>query len=142
MNIYLHKEHGLNPTMNTCFYCGETKDILLVGAKVSKFKKAGFADSTGKMNMQIGVTDMEPCSKCAEHMKQGIVLISAKDEKVVGNNPYRTGGWIVIKEEALSKMINIELFKKIQIKRFAFIPDTVWDMLGLPRGKVKGVPTE
>ena len=47
MSISLHKEHGLNPTMDTCFYCNEPKDILLVGARVSKFKEAGLADETG-----------------------------------------------------------------------------------------------
>ena len=141
MNIYLHKEHGLNPTMDTCFYCGKAKDILLVGARVQKFKEAGLADSTGKMNMQIGVTDMEPCNKCTEYMKQGIILISCRDDSDI-KNPYRTGGWIVIKKEAVKRMIDPELFEQIREKRFAFIPDTVWDMLGLPRGKVEGVPTE
>ena len=141
MNIYLHKEHGLNPTMNTCFYCGKTKDILLVGARVSKFKEAGLADSTGKMNMHIGVTDMEPCSKCAGYMKQGIILVSCKDD-TEPENPYRTGGWLVIKEEALGKMIDTKLFEQIKKTRFSFVPDDAWDMLGLPRGKVEGVPTK
>ena len=140
--IMLHKEHGLNPTMDTCFYCNKPKDILLIGSRVSKFKEAGLADETGRMNHQIGVLDMEPCSECAGYIKQGIILISCKDEdgneneKEIGNNPYRTGGWIVIKEEALGRMINKELFEDLKKKRFAFVPDAVWDMLKLPRGEV------
>ena len=141
MNMYLHKKHGLNPTMDTCFYCGQAKDILLIGAKVSKFQEADLADSTGKMNMQIGVMNMEPCGKCAEYMKQGIILISCKDDKDP-KNPYRTGGWVVIKEEALNKMIDTELFEDIKKRRFVFMPDEAWDKMGLPRGKVEGIPSE
>lgn len=33
-NIRLHKDFGLNPTLPTCFYCGEeTSEIALLGAK-------------------------------------------------------------------------------------------------------------
>ena len=32
-SIRLHKEHSLNPTLCTCFYCGkETGEIALLGA--------------------------------------------------------------------------------------------------------------
>jgi len=139
MNIQLHPKHGLNPTMDTCFYCGEAKNILLVGNHTQRFKEEGLADSTGRMNHQIGVTDMEPCSNCAKYMKQGIILISTKDE--INDEPYRTGGWVVIKEEALKRMINVELFEQIRKKHFAFVPDVVWDKLGLPRGEVEGIPS-
>jgi len=141
MSIHLHQKHRVNPTIDTCFYCNKPKDILLVGARVQKFKEAGLADSTGKMNHQIGVTNMAPCSKCAGYMKQGIILISCKDDGDT-KNPYRTGGWLVIKEEALGKVIDIKLFEQLQINRFAFVPDDAWDKLGLPRGEVEGVPTE
>jgi len=125
--------------MDTCFYCGEAKDILLVGSHTQRFQEESLADSTGKMNTQIGVTNMEPCNKCAKYMKQGIILISTKNE--ISDEPYRTGGWIVIKEEALKRMVNIELFEQIRKKRFAFVPDAVWDKLGLPRGEVEGIPS-
>ena len=87
------------------------------------------------MNHQVGVLNMDPCSECAGYMKQGIILISCGNEEI-GNNPYRTGGWIVIKEEALGRMIDEELFEDLKKKRFAFVPDAVWDMLKLPREEV------
>jgi hypothetical protein len=74
--------------------------------------------------------DKEPCDKCKEYMKQGIILISVRDGEG-GDNPYRTGGWTVIKEEAVRRM-----FKDVDLyKRVAFVHDSVWDMVGLPREK-------
>lgn len=150
MGILLHRKHGLNPTMNRCFYCLEHKDILLVGAKTQQFKDAGLADSDGRMHMDIGVTDMEPCQKCAGHMKQGIILISIREpEKSMVNdkgrlkdkipNPYRTGGWVVVKEDAIEKMIiNKDLVDYALKVRWLFIVDEVWDALQIPRGDING----
>ena len=41
MSIILHKEHGVNPSMTTCYFCGKSKDILLVGSRTKAFKEAG-----------------------------------------------------------------------------------------------------
>jgi hypothetical protein len=79
-------------------------------------------------------------------MKLGIILISIDEKKTGSNtdNPYRTGGWIVIKEEALRR-IGIkppELEAHILRARVCFMPDDAWDRLGLPpRGeKVESTP--
>ena len=67
-------------------------------------------------------------------MKQGVILISTKGGEH-GNNPYRTGGWCVIKDEAIERMIsNTDLREHILRARVAFVPDEAWDFLGLPRG--------
>lgn len=130
----LHSKHGLNLTMTTCFFCGETKDILLIGAQVARAKEAGLCNPDGKMNASVGCIDKEPCHKCQECMEQGIILISVKDGDE-GDNPYRTGGWVVVKEEAIKRMVSPEeLINDIVKKRVAFIPDEAWNMLGLPKG--------
>lgn len=132
----IHQKYGVNSTMTTCFYCGEPKDILLVGAAVAKAKEAGLCSSDGKMDRSIGCIDKEPCQKCQEYMKQGIILISVKDGEE-GDNPYRTGGWVVIKEEVIKRIVQPEAIAVDIIKqRMAFIPDAVWGALGLPRGMV------
>lgn len=131
--MYLHHKHGINPTMTTCFLCRETKDILLVGAKIKAFKKEGLCSKDGEMNHQIGCIDKEPCQKCKEIMEQGIIFISTKDDDI----EYRTGGWCAIKESAVRKMgIKPEsMLNDICKSRVCFIQDSVYDSFELPRGQ-------
>lgn len=68
--------------------------------------------------------------------------MSTKDEDVGSENPYRTGGWIVVRDQFIQGAIRQEFTRESILKaRFAFVPDTVWDRLGLPRGPVDGVPS-
>ena len=135
MSIRLHSKHGLNPTMTKCFFCGESKDILLVGSKVTQFRNAGVpVSSDGKMPMNIGAVGYEPCQKCKKYMDMGVILISVKDGEE-GKNPYRTGGWVVVKDDYISKVFDTHISQDILKNRVAFIPDESWDRLGLPRGK-------
>ncbi|MHC4951494.1 MAG: hypothetical protein ACYTEU_11005, partial [Planctomycetota bacterium] len=107
----LHKKYGLNPTMTNCYFCNEPDSILLPGSATKKFKEAGLAAEDGEMKPNIGVLDMTPCSKCADFMKKGIILISIKDDttekqmKASISNPYRTGAWCVVKQEAVERMV-------------------------------------
>ena len=122
----LHPKYGVNPTLTTCFICGETNEIILVGAHTKKLEEAGIARSDGEMPMQIGAINKEPCQKCKEYMKQGVILISVRDGES-GDNPYRTGGWVVVKKEAAKKIFGDK------IKSIAFVEDKLWDKVKLPR---------
>jgi len=130
--VRVHKKYGLNPTMSNCFFCGEAKDIWLIGARTGRFKEAGLASSDGEMNREIGVVDTEPCQKCQEYMKQGVILISVRDGEG-GKNPYRTGGWCVVKECVIKEAFSPpELIENILEARMSFVCDTAWGRLGLP----------
>lgn len=130
--IRLSKEYGVNPTMTQCFYCCEPKDILLVGASS---KRMFGTDEAPRM---CGILDREPCQKCKEHMKAGIIIISVDESKSDDEkNPYRTGGWWVIKEEAIRRMLGDgcpDLLADILKRRAVFMPDEVCDMIGLVKG--------
>jgi hypothetical protein len=142
-HINLSKEHGVNPGLENCFYCNEPKGVILYGAigRGSKMHKA--VKSAG---LELGrngeapnglVMDYEPCHKCQEYMKQGVILISVRgtDDEKERRNPYRTGGWVVVKDELIERIVHPkELADAILEKRVAFIPDEAWDMIGLPRG--------
>ena len=93
MSLRLHKEHGVNPTISQCYYCGKDKNQLaLLGARYK-----------GKAPMHM-VTDLEPCDKCKPKLAQGITFIHCADD---GNekDPKPTGGYSVVKEKAAKKMI-------------------------------------
>jgi hypothetical protein len=84
-------------------------------------------------------------------MKQGVIVISIADDttaeemkpteienrygRVVGStppNPYRTGGWAVVKDEAIVRMTqdNPDYQKFALEKRFMFITSSAWNLLG------------
>lgn len=112
--LKLHPSFGVNPTIPICFVCGKEKNetVLLGNSYRNKAPK----------NMCL---NDEPCDQCKEYMKQGIILISVKDN----DKDCRTGNWCVIKEESF-----IKIFGKTK-SRIVFIADTIWDKVGLPRAR-------
>ena len=141
--VYLHPKHGVNPTIVNCFFCNKPREIWLVGAKVQKFREAGLTRHNGEMKPSIGCVDKEPCDKCKGYMAKGVIMISTKDGEE-GDDPYRTGGWVVVTEECIKRMLpkSQALLENILRSRVCFLHDEAWDVLGLPRGPMEGVPTE
>jgi hypothetical protein len=82
----------------------------------------------------------EPCADCAKWMEQGCILMSVDPVRSVSHDdPYRTGGWIVLREEAVRRMFDAQMVKHVLEARVAFIEDEAWDSLGLPRGDAAAV---
>jgi len=119
----LSKKHGVNPCIVKCFVCQEdTGELALLGHLPNDAEAPREA-----------VLNTEPCPKCQDHMKQGVILISVRNGET-GNNPYRTGDWVVIKEEALKRFVQPpSLLTHILKARMAFIDDQTWDFIKLPR---------
>ncbi len=88
-NIRLHAKYGLNPTLSTCFYCGqETGDIAILGANY---------DGEAPRHM---CTSLEPCDECKEKFKDTVLVIEARrDER---DKPIPTGRWVAIKKECVT----------------------------------------
>lgn len=135
-SIRLHPKHGLNPTITTCFWCGEDKnEIALLGAAYSR-------EAPRHM-----LLNYDPCDGCKENMEKGIVLIEA-DTSPFGKNQqpmqrdsvhgdiYPSGRWCVISEEATMRMLPEGPHRDSVIKhRKAFIEPTVAD-------RIFGAPTK
>src|SRR5262245_10908683 len=121
-SIRLSPKHGVNPTIPLCWFCNAPKnEVLLVGLLPS--------DQEAPRNT---VWDRRPCDKCAGLMEQGVILISTRDE--AGDNPYRSGGWVVVKAEFIERVVSDPAVRaKILDARWVFVPDPAWDRLGLPR---------
>lgn len=113
--------------LGTCFYCGEAKEILL-----DKRLRKSLPHSA--------CYNTEPCDKCKGYMKLGIMLLSVRDGEESKDDPYRTGCMAVVREEALKDIIgNVKLFEDIKKRRMAFVPDSTWDALGLPRASINNI---
>ena len=107
---------GSNVALTCCFFCGKSDKILLA----TRYRHDG--EPVHDLSKLDGtVTDMEPCSECAGLMTQGILFLgiregegeklaiaheAAKTENRKNSipNPYRTGDFVVIKEESVRRM--------------------------------------
>jgi len=113
--------------MGQCYFCGSDSVVLLD----RRLKKS--------LPRKVGVVDMEPCNDCKGHMKLGIVLISIADsttnEQMKGRfpNPCRTGGWVVVTQDFVERIFSGEVKAFALGRRFSFITDEAWEMIGLPR---------
>ncbi len=128
--------------MARCFFCLKEDRILL---------ERRIDPATGQLRQTLprdcGVVDMSPCHECEAYMKQGILLISvrsgeldqiAKHFRPFIPNPFRTGGWCVVKQEAIERIVeNAELRADILRHRWTFVEDDVWNAIGLPRGEAE-----
>jgi hypothetical protein len=122
-----------------CFFCGAADRIAI---------DTRLRDSLPHQ----AVHDMEPCPQCQGRMQQGVILISVRDgemEKVEAAhraykqkfnrtkptqfipNPYRSGGWWVVTDTAIRAMLNEPLATQILRQRWAFIPHSIAEQVGL-----------
>ncbi len=108
--------------LSQCFFCGGNKNEIM------------FDRLLRNRLPHRAVYDKEPCDKCKEYMQMGIILISVKNKETDRNNPYKTGGWCVVKEDAVKRFpFDSGSIQSMLDKRVAFLEDEVWDMIGLPR---------
>ena len=100
--IRLSEKHGVNPSKQVCFFCGEVKGLMLLG------KLKGDAKAPDKL-----MVDYEPCESCAEKFKQGILWIEssaapiAPNQAPIVNGAYPTGRWCVTTEALLDKLATL-----------------------------------
>jgi len=90
--------------LTKCFYCGGPGDILL--------NRRPQHPSSVVRQAHGAVINMEPCNECKANMKLGIILIGVDDAKSDPGwnkqripNPYRSGLYVVVREEAFRRMI-------------------------------------
>lgn len=86
MSILLSEKYGVNPSMNTCFYCGETTGIALMG-KLPGDKEAP----------RYCCSSVTPCEKCAEKYKDYVLIVEMPDCE----NSTPTGRWFALKKDIL-----------------------------------------
>ena len=144
--IRVSSEHGVNPSVGLCYFCNEPKEVVLLGALSPQRRDQIFGPelSAEAAHEDVGnsaaaprqaVYNMEPCAKCEEYMRLGIICISVDPVHTTDKrNPHRTGGWAVVREEAVQRALanEAELLKEVLAKRVMFIEDEVWLLLGLP----------
>jgi len=121
--IRVSEKHGVNPSLGVCFYCGEDDGTVVLPGRLKNDAQAPHK----------AVWTRDPCSKCQGYMNQGVILIEVDEKKTVDHSdPYRVGGFAVVRDEAIEKIFDPpELVKDILRKRIAFITTETWNLVGL-----------
>ena len=122
-SIRLSKEFGVNPSIASCYYCGEsTNEIILFGAGYKDPKTGRSAQAP----MRGPAISLEPCPKCRETYKDYYFLV----ESIDGRSP--SGDYILLKKEVWTKIFNVP----IPPKGIAFIdPEGMAKIKGMmPKG--------
>ena len=124
-SLRLSEKHGVNPMIPCCFYCNKNKNEILLMGKM----KGDVEAPRGQ------VIDRVPCDECASYMQQGILFIEIRNDEPQSDNPYRMGGWAVLKEDAVLRILDEDNGKAVIQRRVCFIETRAWDSVGLPRGE-------
>ena len=106
MGFRASKKYGINPSVDTCFICGKETSVVLFGTSYKdengKTAEAPRKTCTGQL-----------CNKCQKVIDEGGIFFIAVKDGESGNNPYRTGQIIAIKEEAVQRMFPNFPYNKI-----------------------------
>lgn len=107
--IKISKQHGLNPSIAACFFCGKDKGIVALG------KLKGDAKAPTR-----AVFDYIPCEECAEKMKQGVTVIEVvrtdNGARPIQDGAWPTGRWCIISTEAARRLFKAGLHKKMLLE--------------------------
>ena len=129
----LEQTKKANAALTKCYFCLKDFQILLA----RKYTQQGepltdLAPLNGK------VIDMSPCNECSDHMKQGVVLLSIDNSKSDKDwhrqkmpNPYRTGGYFVLKDEAIKRIFSEKMSTWAIKHRWIFAEHEACERLGL-----------
>lgn len=135
--IKLSEKHGMNPSMQVCFFCGKSKGVALFG------KMKGDAEAPRKV-----LTDYEPCEECQKKFRRGILLVGVADKSPDGRPPiteatqevpvpgsartvekrvcmYPTGRYVIATEDFLREFLDGDRLEGILSARRAVIDDSV-----------------
>jgi NAD-dependent SIR2 family protein deacetylase len=69
------------------------------------------------------------CPKCQKRTN-----VASGPAQEIGPSYHRTGGWAVVTENFIRRQIdNEEGVEELLTKRIGFVPNTAWNMMGLPK---------
>lgn len=101
--IKLSAKHGVNPSLEVCFWCGKDVGVALLG------KLKGDAEAPKRI-----VLGLQPCDDCKRKFAEGIRIVEvSEDGSMYGDNPafaikaaggmtvYPTGRWALMPPEAI-----------------------------------------
>jgi len=121
----------LGVALTKCYFCGKD-DTIVMNTKLTEKMAKKVEGMHGK------VINMDPCPECKGYMEKGIILLTIDEDKSEPGwnedsmpNPYRTGGFFVLKDEACERFMSPDMFEWAKKNRFLFIEHEAAKALGL-----------
>lgn len=122
------EEKNFEVALIKCWFCGKDKGLIM-NSRLTKKDAQQVREANGR------AIDLEPCDKCKELMKQGVMLFEIVK---VPNNPQdmpeRTGRMAVVRDSAFENFPDKDFAKQVLKRRFGFIQREFWDNMGLGQG--------
>lgn len=127
-SIKLSPNHGLNPTIPVCFWCGKEKNEVALMGKMDK------QDSAAPKHL---VVDYEPCDTCKELFSKGIHVIGVTPKPItqgqfpIMQNPemFPTGSMFVAPKEWMKSFLeeneHPEMVNDVLEKGVMLMPDEI-----------------
>lgn len=103
--ILLSQNHGLNPTIPVCFWCGQEKNEIALMGRIGNPRMG--EDLQAPMR---AVIDFEPCEECRKKMESGFTVMEATMQPNYASSVemqtgvYPTGRYVVLRMEAARKV--------------------------------------
>lgn len=124
-SIRLHPEHGVNPSVGVCFWCGKDDGtVILAGASYK-----------GRAPHRM-IVSYEPCDGCKQRFAQGITLVEVTEHpsdqrQAISRNPdlYPTGRYMVLKESAFKRIFTGPIVEATLEHRRAYIDVETFEKL-------------
>lgn len=115
MKLRISKEHGVNPSVEICTICGKGMGVVLFGTS--------YKDANGKISeAPHEVCTGNICEDCKRVIDNGgIFFIEVRDGES-GNNPYRTGRVVAVKEDVVKKILK-------DYNKINYVEQSVWKLL-------------
>lgn len=96
-SIRISPEHGVNPSIAVCFFCGKDKGLVMLG------KLKGDAKAPKR-----AIYDYKPCEECQKKLAQGVgvIEVTTVNNQTIPIQPgaWPTGRWCVIPKEAAERL--------------------------------------
>lgn len=124
-------KNTLGVALTKCYYCNDDSDII-INRTLTESRAKQVEGMHGK------VVDMRPCNACKAQMEKGIILITIDEEKSDRDwdraempNPYRTGGFFVVTEDAVKRLFPESHLPFMLKYRWMFIEHEAAEKIGL-----------
>lgn len=110
--ITLSPKHGVNPSLEVCFICGEETGSVLLPGLLDK------DDSEAPRHMMTG----NVCDRCKKVMEEGVFFIEVDPARTTDpKRPYRTGRIIAVKDQAIRDTFDEEAAEIAIKQRIAYM---------------------
>lgn len=113
--IRLSKKYGVNPSVETCHICGKEMGVVMFGAS---YKDENGKPAEAPHKICLG----NICDDCKKVIEDGGVFFIEVRDGESGNNPYRTGRIIAVKESAIKNVL--KGYNKVN-----YVEHNVWEKL-------------